>query len=79
MAFNWGTALNIALVGLAETAQVGAQIGTEDHQTAAVDALNAASQGASAIITDPTQLAEAQASYLAAASIIKLIFAFKKK
>lgn len=78
MAVNWANALNIALVGLAETSEHASEIGSADHLTAATSALNAAADGASAVITDPAELTQAKASYSAAASIIKLIFAFKK-
>lgn len=79
MAINWGLVAEIATVGLEETATLTPQIGSEDHLTAASQALQAAGQASSAIITDPTQLQEAQASYNAAASILKLIAAFQKK
>ena len=79
MAINWGLITELALVGLTETAQLAPVIGGEDHLTAAGQALQAAGQASSAVITDPTQLKEAQAAYSAAAAILNVIAAFQKK
>ena len=79
MAVNWGTALEIAMLGIQEAAATVPTFGGADHETAAISALNAAGQVASQVITDPTQQAEAAAAYAAAGSLIKLVFAFTKK
>lgn len=79
MAFNWGLVAELATVGLAETAQLAPQFGSEDHITAANQALQAAGQAAAQIVTDPQQAQEAQAAYAAAGAIISLIGVFTKK
>lgn len=77
MSFNWGKVAQIALVSLAEAPAIAQASGQTNHVQAAVDTLNSAASIASTIITDKNQLLEAQASYNAAASLIKVFAAFE--
>lgn len=76
---NWLQAIEIATLGLTETASLVPTFGSADHETSAIAALQGAGQIAGQVITDPAQQAEAALAYVAAQSILKLVFAFTKK
>lgn len=79
MSFDWGKIAQIAVLGLSETASLVPEFGSADHETSANDALNAAAGVASQVLTNEGQRNQAAAAYLAAQSILKLVFAFTKK
>lgn len=72
-------AIEIATLALSVGAETAPEIGSEDHISAANDALNAATVVASNVITDPTQKAEANAAAMLASAVIKLFAAFTNK
>jgi len=80
---NFMKVFSIALQGLQLAAPVAQEFGSEDHVTAAKDAIGQAGNVALSVITDPQEQAEAVAATVAAQGAVSLVAmlvkAFKKQ